>query len=194
MTQEHDGLLESAEMAPPRESPFCRGCGGKLPALERALSFCPFCGVKVPREPPLAQFCPTCGKPRGEKERPRERHGPWRSQPQRAVFAQALYPSGVPAEGVRSEILAACLSICPGLGQVYNGQFFRGILFFLGTVTLIWGGIGFLIWGWSVWHAYHTARERRLRADLDWKPQDRAPPLRTWSPPIVPRPAVHVRL
>ena len=63
---------------------------------------------------------------------------------------------------------AAMMSLVPGLGQVYNGQFFRGLVFFALTVPLVPFGVGVFLWIYAVWHAFQAAktiqRERRGEA------------------------------
>jgi TM2 domain-containing membrane protein YozV len=61
--------------------------------------------------------------------------------------------------------VAAVLSfILPGLGQFYNGCFFRGILWlFVGGVTWIWsaGFLGWVIHIFAAWAAYSYAKRAR---------------------------------
>jgi len=74
----------------------------------------------------------------------------------------------------RSPILSALLSIIPGLGQVYNGQMTRGLMFFVAVILLVpliaWKGetrlyAGILVfWLWNIWDAYQLAQEKRAPA------------------------------
>lgn len=62
--------------------------------------------------------------------------------------------------------LAAVISIiAPGLGQIYNEQFVKGIIVFVAmivSVLLIGAGIGLLlaplVFGYAVYDAYKTAK------------------------------------
>jgi TM2 domain-containing membrane protein YozV len=65
--------------------------------------------------------------------------------------------------GVGEGEVAAALSLIPGLGQVYNGHFFRGLGFFAG-VTLLMGSVVFVpaglgLWAYGAYHAWRTARQ-----------------------------------
>ena len=49
-------------------------------------------------------------------------------------------PEPVPARGaalLKNPLLAAFLSLFPGVGHIYNGLYLRGVLFFLAAVSLI---------------------------------------------------------
>ncbi len=69
-----------------------------------------------------------------------------------------------PTEGVsdvKNPVCAALLSLlCPGLGQLYNGEGVKAIVFFIGWLTIV-------AWPLAVMEAYYSARvsnlERRLR-------------------------------
>jgi TM2 domain-containing membrane protein YozV len=67
--------------------------------------------------------------------------------------------------------LAAVLSFfyC-GLGQIYNGQIFKGILFFCCysiSILLMWVLVGFvttpILWIWGMYDAYKTAERKNGR-------------------------------
>src|SRR5687768_10657369 len=92
--------------------------------------------------------------------------------------AEALPSSSVYArrrqrrEGATSEMskpgIAAVLSFfVPGLGQIYNGDFFRGFLWFVFAVILGFSlspltmGVASLVYHlWSAWSAYRRAETR----------------------------------
>jgi TM2 domain-containing membrane protein YozV len=70
--------------------------------------------------------------------------------------------------------LAAVLSfVIPGLGQIYNGQFLKGLFIFfmfalsVAAMALI---VGFLtaplFWLWGIWDAYKTAEHKNRDAEL----------------------------
>ncbi|MCI0339731.1 MAG: hypothetical protein L0216_01045 [Planctomycetales bacterium] len=50
----------------------------------------------------------------------------------------------------RPEVAALFSALCPGLGQVYNGEIGKGVAFFL-------AGILILPWIWSLWDAARVA-------------------------------------
>lgn len=62
-------------------------------------------------------------------------------------------------EQLKSPWLAALLSIIPGLGQVYNGQIGKGLIFLVGTIIgyFIFILPGFLVWVYGIYDAYRTA-------------------------------------
>jgi TM2 domain-containing membrane protein YozV len=76
----------------------------------------------------------------------------------------AAPPSGVPNPGV-----AAVLGLIPGVGAMYNGQFFKGLIHVVIFAVLIsitdrYGIFGIFIAAWVFYQsfeAYHTARARR---------------------------------
>jgi hypothetical protein len=56
---------------------------------------------------------------------------------------------------------AALLSlICPGLGQAYNGEWGKAIVFFIGWLTII-------AWPLAVMEAYYSARVHNLEGHLE---------------------------
>jgi phosphonate transport system permease protein len=75
--------------------------------------------------------------------------------------------------GKKSSALASILSlIIPGLGQIYIGQFTRGVAFLLAVAVtgllVRWKGSSFLYvgialaWLWGVWDAYSLAQGRKI--------------------------------
>lgn len=74
----------------------------------------------------------------------------------RSPLANKRYAQG------KNPVLAAVLCIfITGLGQVYNGDFLKGIVMFVGAVVLFvpTGGIGSLaMLAWSVGDAYQVAK------------------------------------
>jgi hypothetical protein len=82
--------------------------------------------------------------------------------------------------------VAGALSIVPGAGQAYNGQWWKGAAFFGGTLAAggtMWGpgnleslvssgsvgsSLPLLIWGWSIADASNVAAGRMHRPDRGW--------------------------
>jgi len=85
--------------------------------MERNEKFCPYCGTLIPY---MDEYCPSCNKP--QPPMPGMRTADVR--PQKKVW------------------LAVLLSLLlTGLGQVYIGQWRKGVGFFLGTLMM-----GFLLY------------------------------------------------
>jgi TM2 domain-containing membrane protein YozV len=82
-------------------------------------------------------------------------------------------PPVTTSAGIRNPTLAVALSLIPGLGQVYNGNLVRGIIFFIATliglVILIIPGI--IVWIYSIYDAYRTAG-RINRGEIPFNPQE----------------------
>lgn len=71
-----------------------------------------------------------------------------------------LCPCHDPRATVKKPVVAALLSvICPGLGQLYNGEFGKAIVFFVGWLTII-------AWPLAVMEAYYSARVSNLEGRL----------------------------
>jgi phosphonate transport system permease protein len=76
----------------------------------------------------------------------------------------------------RSPLLAAALSIVPGLGQVYAGEWRRGLALLLGLTAqagLLWGVklhwlIAWLVvvWAWNIYDAHLAAQGRKLSGSV----------------------------
>ena len=65
-------------------------------------------------------------------------------------------PARAPSPGV-----AAVLSVLiPGLGQLYAGRLFAGVMWFLGTAFAYWAILvpGFIAHALCIWSAYQSAR------------------------------------
>jgi len=120
-------LCPKCGVANPSEARFCYSCGaafegGAIPAVlpESARAdtsragLCPVCGVK---RYPEAKFCSHCG----------------------ASFSDILSggaPRKIESGPKKQPVLAFGLSLLvPGVGQFYNGQPVKGILFFGGCLT-----------------------------------------------------------
>jgi len=76
----------------------------------------------------------------------------------------------------RVPVLAAGLSVVPGLGQMYAGYFQRGLVLLIGlpAQAAVFYGAGLiwlawclgLVWAWNLWDAYSLAGGRRISASL----------------------------
>ena len=105
---------------------------------DRKTKFCSNCGAEIDAR---AEICPKCG-------------------------VRVAPPPTVVAER-KSEGLAAVLSfLFVGLGQIYNGQIGKGILFIVVGVVAVLSMlilIGFLLyplfWIYNIYDAYSTAKE-----------------------------------
>ena len=124
------------------------------------MSACPRCRRELAED---TSFCPHCG-------------AQLRAQ---TVEGEVIpSPSGAGAVRLPNPVIAALLSIVPGLGHVYAGAPARGLLFFAAVITpevigtdldltvigdvigipLNLGGLG--IWVYSAVDAYHVAKRR----------------------------------
>lgn len=96
--------------------------------------YCRDCGSEISAR---AEICPECGI---------------RQQP----------PDGSQSDSNNDAGIAAAASfVIPGLGQVYNGELGKGILFFIMTVILIASVIGIILaiplWLFNIYDAYSNA-------------------------------------
>ena len=77
---------------------------------------------------------------------------------------------GCEEQGYKSPIKAAALSIIPGLGQIYNGELAKAMLFlvaaFVGLMYYIIPGL--VIIAYAMYDAYRTAY-RMNRNEIPWK-------------------------
>lgn len=115
------------------------------PSSER--EFCPYCRRELPfstQQWPYGSpiLCPSCGM-----------------QIQDGASNEIPGAQGQPQQSpLKNPILAAILSLFPGLGQIYNGQIGKACLFFFGVILgllLIIPGI--VIWIYGMYQAYKTA-------------------------------------
>jgi TM2 domain-containing membrane protein YozV len=129
---------------------FCPNCGKEIPDGSK---FCPYCGASLEGKPGETQVQGVLS----EEERKKKAYE------EELIRAKARQAARV---GARSPGLAAVLSfLYPGLGQIYNGQIGKAILFIiLGTifVGLMFVGIGFILypimWIIGMVDAYNTAK------------------------------------
>jgi len=115
---------------------FCPNCGKQIPDGSK---FCPYCGAKLSLagEPEESQVQSVLS----EEERKKKAYE------EELLRAKAQQAARV---GTRSPGLAAVLSfLYPGLGQIYNGQIGKAILFIiLGAISI---GLMFVIIGWFIY-------------------------------------------
>jgi TM2 domain-containing membrane protein YozV/predicted RNA-binding Zn-ribbon protein involved in translation (DUF1610 family) len=118
----------------------CPNCGGEI---RRGIkNFCPGCGIKLPN--PNAIACPNCG-------------GALSGRP--SIGGSTQY-----AQEKNSGLAAILSFLFTGLGQIYNGQVGKGIMYIviiIVCVLLSWLIIplilGVLFWVCNIFDAYHTA-------------------------------------
>lgn len=103
---------------------------------------CPFCAETIQREAVKCRFC-----------------GEFLDGSRTAASPQAVhYASAHPTQKQKDPGLAAVLSvICPGLGQVYNGQIGIGILLGIVCVLLYFICLGPFMHVWLAYDAYNYA-------------------------------------
>lgn len=118
-------------------------------------NYCSNCGEPLKEN---AVVCSNCGRPVPEQERTQEKADTNQSYTEETVKAEKVYeaPRSEPVK-TKSAFFALILSFfIPGLGQVYNGHFWRGVFFMfavpIGTLFLIIPGI--VIWAWGLYDAY----------------------------------------
>ncbi|MCL2862908.1 MAG: hypothetical protein FWE54_02290 [Methanimicrococcus sp.] len=117
--------------------------------------FCTNCGN--PAVGPDAKVCTNCGKPlymTQTDSASNEKH-----QSMNQGMNQNMNQSANQSAN-QSLVLATALSfVWPGLGQLYNGKFGKGLLF----VACYWGGLcllivpGLAVWIYAMWDAYQEA-------------------------------------
>ena len=106
------------------------------------MKYCTRCGAQIYAD---AELCPKCGV---------------RVQP-------AQVPQVAPVQHMKNPGLAAVLSFFfTGLGQFYNGQFGKGVLFIIGgivCIALMFAIVGFILYPIlllvNIWDAYKSAEK-----------------------------------
>lgn len=70
----------------------------------------------------------------------------------------------------KNPVIAAVLSVIPGLGQIYCGQIVKGIIFLLLTIIglILFIIPGLIIWVYAMYHAYKTSK-RMNAGEIPWK-------------------------
>ena len=118
--------------------------------------FCTNCGEPTVDE--NAYVCSNCGKPVSNAASYRVGGGSKAAEPKTASYLSSTQ--------TKSPFFATILSFFwNGLGQVYNGRFWKGIFFFIavpiGFFCLILPG--FALWVWSMWDAYKESEKMNNR-------------------------------
>jgi len=114
------------------------------------MAFCENCGANVN---PGDQFCDSCGASLGVA-----------TMVQKSPQPEPAVPAKTPAagQGEKNPVLAALASfLFSGLGQVYNGNFVKGILIFFGTLigAMIFTIPGIIVLLYGIYDAYTTAKK-----------------------------------
>lgn len=124
------------------DTEYCQNCGSELPYKQG----------EWPAS--LPKICPSCGVRVKDPIRYGSREGQGRTH----------------APQLKNPILAALLSIIPGLGQAYNGQLGKAFLFLLGVIigSFIFVIPGIIVWIYGIYHAHKTAKQMNY-GDVPYK-------------------------
>lgn len=114
-------------------------------------------------------FCQNCGKAMCASCVRNMPGGQIFCEPCAASWQNMQQPFAMPPAGAPNPIAAAVLGLIPGVGAMYNGQFFKGLIHVvifavLISITTHFGLFGIFIAAWvfyQVFEAYHTAVARR---------------------------------
>lgn len=136
-----------------------------------AQNYCSNCGEKLKE---FAIVCSSCGTPTKEQQRQQNKNEPNQEEKKNdteKVNAEKVYRKNTNNEQIKSPFIALILSFfIIGLGQVYNGRFWKGVGFLIampiGLLFLIIPGI--LIWIWGLYDAY-TDAEKINRGEVPYK-------------------------
>lgn len=117
---------------------------------------------------PAVAYCQNCGKPLCAQCVRKGPAGQILCEQDFAAWQTVPPPFAAPA-GTPNPVLAAVLGLIPGVGAMYNGQFFKGLIHVVVFAVLIsitdhYGIFGIFIAAWVFYQsfeAYHTARARR---------------------------------
>ena len=166
--------------------PFCSSCGSQV---AEGVAFCPSCGApiqKAAQAPPLAQpaapayptqpaYAPPAQYPPGYAAPPGQYPPAYAPPPGQYPPGYAPYPAYGPMPGEKRPAIALILSFfLTGLGQMYNGEMSKGVIFLivailLNILTLIFVFtcvISIPFWIYGMYDAYTRAdvHNRTLRA------------------------------
>ncbi|WNY24346.1 hypothetical protein MmiHf6_16770 [Methanimicrococcus hongohii] len=142
-----------------------------------AQKYCTNCGEQLKE---YAIVCSSCGTPVKRQERTENTQQSDRNAEQfeetytgETAYAEQVFEEDIPrtAPKEKNTFFAIILSFfIPGLGQVYNGNFWKGIAFMigvpLGTLFLIIPGLA--IWLWNMYDAY-TDADKVNKGELPYK-------------------------
>jgi TM2 domain-containing membrane protein YozV len=114
-------------------------------------------------------YCQNCGKPLCVNCVRKGPGGQILCEPCSVTWQSYQQPFIPPPAGAPNPVAAAVLGIIPGVGAMYNGQFFKGLIHVVIFAVLIsitdhYGIFGIFIGAWVLYQsfeAYHTAVARR---------------------------------
>ena len=122
-----------------------------------AANYCFNCGEAYKEN---AVVCSNCGRPAPQESKEQE-NGKNEQTENENINAEQVYTGTKKPVQIKSTFFALLLSFfIPGLGQVYNGKFWKGIFFmiaiFAGAFFII---PGIIIWIWGLYDAYTEAEQ-----------------------------------
>jgi TM2 domain-containing membrane protein YozV len=114
-------------------------------------------------------YCQNCGKAMCAQCTRNAPGGQILCEPCLAAWQNLQQPFVTPPVGAPNPVAAAVLGLIPGVGAMYNGQFFKGLIHVvifavLVSITDHYGIFGIFIGAWVLYQsfeAYHTAVARR---------------------------------
>jgi len=114
-------------------------------------------------------YCQSCGKPLCASCIRNVGGGQILCEPCQVQWQAFQAPFAAAPAGAPNPSAAAVLGLIPGVGAMYNGQFFKGLIHVvifavLVSITDHYGIFGIFIGGWILYQsfeAYHTAKARR---------------------------------
>ncbi len=135
-----------------------------------AANYCSNCGEPLKE---YAIVCSNCGKPVPGRSGVHGTESESETRTEEKVHAEQVYrdtPKNTSNQS-KNTFFALILSFfIPGLGQVYNGRFWKGVGFMiavpLGTLLLILPGLA--IWIWGMYDAYSES-EKINKGELPYK-------------------------
>jgi Domain of unknown function (DUF5668)/B-box zinc finger len=118
---------------------------------------------------PASAFCQNCGKALCSSCVRHGSGGQVSCEPCNVAWQSVPNPFVAPPSGVPNPAAAAVLGLIPGVGAMFNGQFFKGFIHVVIFAVLIsitdhYPIFGLFIAAWVLYQsfeAYHTARARR---------------------------------
>ena len=118
---------------------------------------------------PASAYCQNCGKALCTNCVRTAPGGQVYCEPCAVSWQTVQQPFAMPPAGSPSPVAAAILGVIPGVGAMYNGQFFKGLIHVvifavLISITTHFGLFGLFIAAWVLYQsfeAYHTAIARR---------------------------------
>lgn len=113
------------------------------------IPFCPNCGKNVEAG---KKFCENCGTPIVPAPA---------AVPAAPQYSAAQTQVAPPARQKNAVLAAIASFIIAGLGQVYNGNFVKGVMIFFGMLigSFIFLIPGLIVWIYGIYDAYATAKK-----------------------------------